>query len=315
MVDGPTAADAVLDEPRVGLAVAGFPKSPDDAYRDQPLIEETVNAALCSGGLGVHSAKAPLADIIQPGATVLLKPNWVHHRNFGNGGLACLTTNPAVILAVIKQVAAAGAGRIVLGDAPIQDCVFQSVVAPEWLGRFAAAAGCPLSVVDFRRTRMRGESLAEGIDTDLRPLDRYTLFDLGLDSLLEPITGRRPQFRVTKYDPRELLKAHSRGHHQYLLAKETFEADVLINLPKLKTHSKAGLTGALKNLVGSTGTRTFYRITALAARPWVAIATQVSRHSGASSSFALTMRTPGLTRRHTTDGAAPHSACCVGSGS
>ncbi len=114
----------------------------------------------------------------------------------------------------------------------------------------------PTVGLDFRRTGW-WKSLAEGIDTDLRPLDRYTLFDLGLDSLLEPITGRRPQFRVTKYDPRELLKAHSRGHHQYLLAKETFEADVLINLPKLKTHSKAGLTGALKNLVGLNGNKDF----------------------------------------------------------
>jgi hypothetical protein len=31
------------------------------------------------------------------------------------------------------------------------------------------------------------------------------------------------------------------------------EADVIINLPKPKTHKKTGLTGAIKNLVGLVG--------------------------------------------------------------
>ena len=35
-----------------------------------------------------------------------------------------------------------------------------------------------------------------------------------------------------------------------LLAAEVFEADVVINLPKLKTHTLTLLTGAIKNLYG-----------------------------------------------------------------
>jgi hypothetical protein len=35
------------------------------------------------------------------------------------------------------------------------------------------------------------------------------------------------------------------------------EADVVINLPKLKTHRKAGLTGALKNMVGINGLKDY----------------------------------------------------------
>ena len=45
--------------------------------------------------------------------------------------------------------------------------------------------------------------------------------------------------------------------HQYLLCREAFDADVVISLPKLKMHSKAGLTGALKNLVGLNGNKDF----------------------------------------------------------
>src|SRR5215813_11306448 len=70
--------------------------------------------------------------------------------------------------------------------------------------------------------------------------DQFVLFDLGEDSLLEPVTDDRDSFRVTCYDPRLLAKTHTRGRHQYLIARAIIEADVVINLPKLKTHKKAG---------------------------------------------------------------------------
>jgi hypothetical protein len=37
------------------------------------------------------------------------------------------------------------------------------------------------------------------------------------------------------------------------MAREAIEADVIVNLPKLKTHRRAGLTCALKNSVGTIG--------------------------------------------------------------
>ena len=39
------------------------------------------------------------------------------------------------------------------------------------------------------------------------------------------------------------------GKNAYV-AQEVFEADMLINLPKMKTHFEAGMTGCLKNLIG-----------------------------------------------------------------
>jgi hypothetical protein len=59
------------------------------------------------------------------------------------------------------------------------------------------------------------------------------------------------------YDPDRLLRTHSPGRHQYLIAKEVLEADVIINLPKLKCHKKSCVTGALKNLVGINGNKEF----------------------------------------------------------
>src|SRR5262249_37300955 len=52
------------------------------------------------------------------------------------------------------------------------------------------------------------------------------------------------------YDMAETNERHHGQRHEYLLCRTPMEADVFINLPKLKTHKKVGLTCALKNLVG-----------------------------------------------------------------
>ncbi len=48
----------------------------------------------------------------------------------------------------------------------------------------------------------------------------------------------------------ETNERHFGERHEYMLCRTPMDADVLINLPKLKTHKKVGVTCALKNLVG-----------------------------------------------------------------
>jgi hypothetical protein len=43
---------------------------------------------------------------------------------------------------------------------------------------------------------------------------------------------------------------HGNGRHKYLICKSIFLADLVINLPKPKTHRFAGITGAQKNFIG-----------------------------------------------------------------
>jgi hypothetical protein len=45
--------------------------------------------------------------------------------------------------------------------------------------------------------------------------------------------------------------------HKYCITKELFNADIVISLPKIKTHQKSGITGALKNIVGLNGDKDF----------------------------------------------------------
>ncbi len=205
--------------------------------------------------------RGPFGSTIPAAARVVVKPNWVSHRNRGPWGLEPLVTDPMLIRAVVDGVLAAGPSRVIVGDAPLQGCDFERLQSETALDRWAAdlRAREPRfgGVQDFRRTTCAFRYGVRMAREDQIPEADFVLFDLGAESLLEPITDTRGSFRVTQYDPRELRKTHAPGRHRYLVARAIVEADVVVNVPKLKTHGKAGITGALKNLVGINGNKEF----------------------------------------------------------
>lgn len=197
----------------------------------------------------------PLGALIE-GKKVVLKPNWVYHENASGQGLDCLITHVSVLEAVLYYVAKARPHSIVLGDAPIQGCDFKKLLADsgvmQMVDRFSAH-GIDVEVKDFRRTIRPGGRLATKPLDGRRSLDEFILFDLGTESALEEITQPDSEFRVTMYNPDLLKRTHGPGKHQYLIARDVIEGGVVISIPKLKTHKKACITGALKNLVGING--------------------------------------------------------------
>lgn len=252
----------VGEENVVGLALdRGLTKlPPEQAYADGARVTGLIREAARAAGLGSTDPDSPLRDIIEPGMCVLVKPNWVLHRNEGGHGMACMVTQPAFVLGALAEICRAKPARIILGDAPIQACDFGLLVSPGFrreAQRIAADAVVSLEIIDFRRTIAVDGRLDQGVREGVRSEDRYLLFDLGSDSLLEPISRPAGRFRVTNYDPRRLARCHGPGRHRYLLCREAFEADLIVSLPKLKTHRKAGMSGALKNLVGLNGNKDF----------------------------------------------------------
>lgn len=225
----------------------------------------------CEVGSGIERLGAELgwADptygcfgrVIPEGARVLVKPNWVLHQNQGPWGLEPLITHPSVVRATVENLLKSRAGSVQLGDAPIQSCDFprllQATGLDTWSGLLSAANRRFLGICDFRRTICKINDGVRNAAEGIRSLDNYVLFDLGPSSLLEPITPRPGAFRVTQYSPTELARTHTNGRHQYLIAREALAADVVVNLPKLKTHKKSGITCALKNLVGVNGNKEF----------------------------------------------------------
>lgn len=201
----------------------------------------------------------PLGDLVRPGARILIKPNWVLHHNAESGDLSCLVTHPSILRAVLDFVMLCNPSEVVIGDAPLQDCDFEVLMALGFrsiVNEFRSR-GLNVHISDFRRTSLRQMGHALFVTEGLRSLDRYVLVDLGSQSLLEPISQLSEKFRVTRYDPYKMRENHASGKHRYLVAKEVLEADLVINLPKLKTHMKAGITGALKNLVGIIGSKEY----------------------------------------------------------
>lgn len=250
------------DAGRVGIAyepeLSGCPS--ENCYDDPDVIRRLVRTAMTEFGLGRKNSGVPLADIISPGQTVLVKPNWVYHQNQAPYGNESLVTHPEIVLQTLLEITAAKPTRVILGDAPIQGCDWTKLITPAFRSRLKeieATSGVPIDLVDFRRTVTKTENLEDGVEVDQRDRDRYVLFDLANESWLEPVSDPQGRFRVTNYDPSELAKRHQPGRHQYLLCKEAFEADVVIQLPKLKTHRKTGVTGAIKNLVGLNGNKDY----------------------------------------------------------
>lgn len=244
-----------------GVAPVSVPELPPDALRTPALA--AVRELLQTAGLDARSYSAsawnPLSDIIRGGDRVLIKPNWVHHENISGAGLECLVTHSTILDAVIEYVARAKPESIIVGDAPIQSCDFALLSERIGLDAILARArtrGIPVRFLDFRLVSMPGRRGGPTRPT-ARKLDEYVLFDLGSASFLEPLSDASGRFRVTMYDPRALESAHGKARHQYLIAREVMDSNVVINLPKLKTHKKACITGTLKNMVGINGHKSY----------------------------------------------------------
>lgn len=241
--------------PRVVL----HPSPAADRRYDPAAVTRTL--AELSETLGWGSPASPFAEVVPAGARVVVKPNWVMHANKGTWGIEPLLTHGTVVRAVCEALLRTGLGALTVGDAPLQSCDFDRLLEacdlPGWSAALAARDPRFRGLEDFRRTR---SELRQGVlvqHEEQVALEDFVLFDLGSDSLLEPVSRPARRFRVTQYRPDLMSRTHGPGRHRYLVARRVIEADVVVNLPKLKTHRKAGLTNALKNLIGINGNKEY----------------------------------------------------------
>lgn len=217
-------------------------------YNDHPYLRSVVESL---------SDKVLTEENIS-GKSILLKPNWVKqsYQSFDN---ICLYTNDHFLLAVLELVLSKKPATVVIGDAPIQGCQWDKVVTKELINKIEAIATSykiPVVIKDFRRVVF--DTAANNVDVERNEMSEYVIFDVGKKSYLEPITtAEKNLFRVSQYDPDKFIHTHKPGMHKYCITKEMFKADIVISLPKVKTHQKSGITGALKNIVGLNGDKDF----------------------------------------------------------
>lgn len=204
----------------------------------------------------------PFKEWISPGSNIVIKPNWVLHDSRNENGIEALVTHTSLIKCLIDLLALAlkGQGAIVIGDAPLQSCEFQALMNQTRILEVVDDAckrypDLNISVEDWRLTILETSDAAQKHRAEYNSLiaKDYEVVDVGKDSFLEDISDHADRFRVTCCDPKLMASHHKPGKHEYLVARRVFDTDLMINLPKMKTHIKAGLTGALKNLVGING--------------------------------------------------------------
>ncbi len=203
----------------------------------------------------------PLGELINPGDHVLLKPNFIRQSHTTRmDEWEQVITHPAVIRAVLDYVfiALKGTGEVTIADGPQTDSDFGEIKKRTGLAEvigFFRDRGRDIALLDLRRERWIQK---DGL-TDRReslPGDPRGYVDVALDSYSEFSTYRLSgKFYGADYDMEETRSYHTAGKHAYVLCRTPMEADVIINMPKMKTHKKTGVTLSLKNIVGINGHR------------------------------------------------------------
>ncbi len=196
---------------------------------------------------------------------ILIKPNWVRHEREPDFPIAAMVTSSRLVDAVIEACLSAypRAQRILVGDAPLQDCnwdlLCRQAGIDRLMGKYRDGSGARVQIADLRRERFQDDG---GFLRPLEPANAgdpagYREIALDGESLLDAFGDSDRLFRVTNYSSRQTMSSHRSGFHRYLIAGSALECDLFINLPKMKTHQKAGITGALKNVVGINGEKAY----------------------------------------------------------
>jgi uncharacterized protein (DUF362 family) len=195
---------------------------------------------------------------LAPFRTVLLKPNWVKESHIKRPEeWEQVITHPAVISAVVEELVRnlAPGSKIIITDGPQTDSSFEKIIVRypvEHWKKTAAEKGITLEILDLRDDEWIQEN---DIITSRRKLpgDPKGSTEVNLKGGLSEFHGHRKSSRGyygADYNLKETNRAHDGVNNLYRVSRTVIEADMFINLPKLKTHKKAGITCCLKNLVG-----------------------------------------------------------------
>lgn len=205
----------------------------------------------------------PLGQIIRPGNTVVLKPNFVRDfRETQTGHDDCLITHGSVIRAALDfvYIALKGKGRIIIADAPQNDADFNEIRKMAGLDEiqrfYRQYADFNVEIYDLR------PEMAKKVDGVIVKHEQlpgdpagYVKVNLDSHSAFCDISNLCHLLYGAEYNTSELRSHHHDNVHEYLVSKTILEADCVINLAKLKTHKKTGITVSMKNLVGINGNK------------------------------------------------------------
>lgn len=230
-----------------------------ERYDIQENVDKLIERTILNGLNGKN-----FSEIISENSKIVIKPNFVNESNLLIGKdkknetvlNECFITNRAVIKALFRMFQGIKGLQIKILEAPIQFCRIEKIVTPDFLKELREIYSLgTIQFIDLRRTIYVPTEKEPIVKTNLRDSNLYVDIDIAEKSEHELCGRCINKFRVTDYPPEEMKKFHSQNRHIYRVAYEIFDADFIFNIPKLKTHMKAGLTGASKNFVGVIGNK------------------------------------------------------------
>jgi uncharacterized protein (DUF362 family) len=253
-----------------------FPEYP---FRDVATRPNQVYRAVrdCLLQLGLDAKNAgrpewnPLGEFIEPGSKVFILCNFVYHRRPNESKLDFLgkCTHGSVVRAIIDYVyiATGSTGTIQFGNAPLQSCSWKQVLSDtesDAVLSFYRTNGVAVDARDLRLLIAERTLLGRIPDSIERSADDGVYVTLGESSALNALYDVADTahthaatfpvaFRVSDYNPERTESCHHRNRHQYVINREVLTSDVVISVPKLKTHEKVGITVGLKGMVGAVG--------------------------------------------------------------
>jgi uncharacterized protein (DUF362 family) len=199
----------------------------------------------------------PLGQIVQPGQTVVLKPNFVMSFNPNGADLFAIVTHPSILRALVDYVyiALKGAGRIIIADAPDMGCDWEQLMAAQRLDTiqefYRSKFKFELEVYDLRNFAMI-DPLQPAYSHNRKTLagdpQGSVVINLGQDSEFYGMPSNR--YYGADYDRTETIRHHQDGIHEYSVSRTVLAAHTVISVPKMKVHKKVGVTLNIKGLVG-----------------------------------------------------------------
>lgn len=230
--------------------------TPVSSYEDEAALR-----AIARNALAVVPDVPGWRAAPDPKRLAVVKPNWIQesHQTIADCWEPVIT-HPTLIAAVIAELAGAmgGAGTIALCDAPHTHANFDAILArgnlPQRLDAIRAHyPALRIEVIDLRReVWVTRDDVVVARRPNPHDPRGYARVDLGRDSLFYRHRGEGHYYGAD-YDVGEVNRHHQGSLHEYLIAGTPMACDLFVNLPKMKTHKKTGVTCCLKNLVGING--------------------------------------------------------------
>ncbi len=188
----------------------------------------------------------PLSNIIKPGDKVVLKPNLVGKSEIPREGC----TRTPILRPIVDFAVGAGASEVIIAEGPANPDPTDSIFGPDYMNITGFVADLQnmypsvkigyknLNQDNFTWVNLQENSTFYGAYTAQQ---LYSRFDIRMD-------------QDSYYYATDSKGYNPKGYRPglYAIANTILEADVFINVPKMKVHHITGVTLSLKNLIGIT---------------------------------------------------------------